>query len=35
VETLDLSEVLGRIQRMKDNDETAHSQLAAIVGLEQ
>jgi L-fucose isomerase-like protein len=30
VETLDLSEVLGRIQRMKDNDESAQSKLAAI-----
>jgi L-fucose isomerase-like protein len=30
VETLDLSEVLGRIARMKDNDDAAQSKLAAI-----
>jgi L-fucose isomerase-like protein len=30
VETLDLSEVLGRIERMKDGDEAAQSKLAAI-----
>src|SRR5207248_1826936 len=30
VETLDLSEVLGRIERMKDNDELAQAKLAAI-----
>ncbi|MGH9735097.1 MAG: L-fucose/L-arabinose isomerase family protein [Candidatus Acidiferrales bacterium] len=30
VETLDLSEVLGRIERMKDNDEAAQAKLAAI-----
>src|SRR5258708_19828668 len=30
VETLDLSEVLGRIERMKDNDEHAQAKLAAI-----
>jgi L-fucose isomerase-like protein len=30
VETLDLSEVLGRIQRMKDNDDVAQERLAAI-----
>ena len=30
VETLDLSEVLGRIARMKDNDDHAQSKLAAI-----
>ena len=30
IETLDLSEVLGRIDRMKDNDEHAQSKLAAI-----
>src|SRR5438445_2287611 len=30
VETLDLSEVLGRIDRMKDNDEHAQAKLAAI-----
>src|SRR6476660_1950625 len=30
VETLDLSEVLGRIERMKDNDDDAQSKLAGI-----
>src|ERR1700723_1015960 len=30
IETLDLSEVLGRIDRMKDNDEHAQAKLAAI-----
>jgi L-fucose isomerase-like protein len=30
VETLDLSEVLGRIQRMKDNDDGVQTKLAAI-----
>jgi L-fucose isomerase-like protein len=30
IETLDLSEVLGRIERMKDNDALAQSKLAAI-----
>src|SRR3954466_685970 len=30
IETLDLSEVLGRIDRMKDNDETAQAKLASI-----
>lgn len=30
IETLDLSEVLGRIERMKDTDEAAQSKLAAI-----
>jgi L-fucose isomerase-like protein len=30
VETLDLSEVLGRIQRMKDSDDAAQNKLAAI-----
>lgn len=30
VETLDLSEVLGRIERMKDSDDRAQSKLAAI-----
>jgi L-fucose isomerase-like protein len=30
VETLDLSEVLGRIERMKDNDDRAQAKLAAI-----
>jgi L-fucose isomerase-like protein len=30
VETLDLSEVIGRIQRMKDNDDAAQQKLAAI-----
>src|SRR5256884_6140936 len=30
IETLDLSEVLGRIQRMKDNDDAAQAKLAAI-----
>jgi L-fucose isomerase-like protein len=30
IETLDLSEVLGRIDRMKDNDDHAQSKLAAI-----
>ena len=30
VETLDLSEVIGRIERMKDNDDHAQSKLAAI-----
>jgi L-fucose isomerase-like protein len=30
VETLDLSEVLGRIERMKDTDEAAQAKLAAI-----
>src|SRR5207245_6917854 len=30
IETLDLSEVLGRIERMKDNDDLAQSKLAAI-----
>lgn len=30
VETLDLSEVLGRIQRMKDNDDGVQAKLAAI-----
>jgi L-fucose isomerase-like protein len=30
VETLDLSEVLGRIQRMQDNDDQAQAKLAAI-----
>lgn len=30
IETLDLSEVLGRIERMKDNDDTAQAKLAAI-----
>jgi len=30
VETLDLSEVLGRIERMKDNDDLAQAKLAAI-----
>ncbi|MBV9484291.1 MAG: L-fucose/L-arabinose isomerase family protein [Acidobacteria bacterium] len=30
IETLDLSEVLGRIERMKDNDEHAQAKLAAI-----
>jgi len=30
IETLDLSEVLGRIDRMKDNDDAAQSKLAAI-----
>jgi len=30
IETLDLSEVLGRIQRMKDNDDAPQAKLAAI-----
>jgi hypothetical protein len=30
IETLDLSKVLGRIERMKDNDDAAHAKLAAI-----
>ncbi len=30
IETLDLSEVLGRIERMKDNDDLAQSKLASI-----
>jgi L-fucose isomerase-like protein len=30
IETLDLSEVLGRIERMKDNDELAQAKLASI-----
>src|SRR5436309_2543962 len=30
IETLDLSEVLGRIERMKDNDDHAQSKLASI-----
>ncbi len=30
IETLDLSEVLGRIERMKDNDDTAQAKLASI-----
>jgi len=30
IETLDLSEVLGRIDRMKDNDEVAQAKLASI-----
>jgi L-fucose isomerase-like protein len=30
IETLDLSEVLGRIERMKDNDEHAQAKLASI-----
>ncbi len=30
VETLDLSEVMGRIGRMKDNDDAAQEKLAAI-----
>ena len=30
IETLDLSEVLGRIERMKDNDDAAQAKLAAI-----
>src|SRR5256714_4244150 len=30
IETLDLSEVLGRIERMKDNDDMAQAKLAAI-----
>jgi L-fucose isomerase-like protein len=30
IETLDLSEVLGRIERMKDNDDHAQAKLAAI-----
>jgi L-fucose isomerase-like protein len=30
IETLDLSEVLGRIERMKDTDDLAHAKLAAI-----
>ncbi len=30
IETLDLSEVLGRIQRMKDNDDAPRAKLAAI-----
>ena len=30
IETLDLSEVLGRIARMKDGDESAQAKLAAI-----
>ena len=30
IETLDLSEVLGRIDRMKDNDDTAQAKLASI-----
>jgi L-fucose isomerase-like protein len=30
IETLDLSEVLGRIDRMKDNDDAAQAKLAAI-----
>jgi L-fucose isomerase-like protein len=30
IETLDLSEVLGRIERMKDNDDLAQAKLAAI-----
>jgi L-fucose isomerase-like protein len=30
IETLDLSEVLGRIERMKDNDDRAQAKLAAI-----
>src|SRR5215475_140955 len=30
IETLDLSEVLGRIDRMKDNDDAAQSKLASI-----
>jgi L-fucose isomerase-like protein len=30
VETVDLSEILGRIQRMKDNDDAAQAKLAAI-----
>src|SRR6202795_1401981 len=30
VETLDLSEVIGRIERMKDNDDAAQAKLAAI-----
>jgi L-fucose isomerase-like protein len=32
VETLDLSEILGRIQRMKDDDPSAQAKLAAIRG---
>ncbi|MCL6507083.1 MAG: fucose isomerase, partial [Bryobacteraceae bacterium] len=32
VETVDLSEILGRIQRMKDSDELAQQKLAAIRG---
>jgi L-fucose isomerase-like protein len=32
IETLDLSEVLGRIERMKDNDDAAQAKLAAIKG---
>jgi len=32
IETLDLSEVLGRIERMKDNDEAAQKKLASIQG---
>ena len=30
IETLDLSEVLGRIDRMKDNDDTAAGEIDAI-----
>ena len=30
VETLDLSEVIGRIERMKDNDDAAQAKLKAI-----
>ena len=30
IETLDLSEVLGRIERMKDNDDTAQAKLTSI-----
>ena len=30
IETLDLSEVLGRIERMKDNDDLAQAKLSAI-----
>lgn len=30
IETLDLSEVMGRIDRMKDNDDTAQAKLASI-----
>ena len=30
IETLDLSEVLGRIERMKDNDDQAQAKLASI-----
>jgi L-fucose isomerase-like protein len=30
IETLDLSEVLGRIERMKDNDDSAQAKLASI-----